>query len=140
MGRSKIREHIFKLLFMSQFNETEEMPQQLALYFDELEELGEEDRSYMEEKFAQVTAHLEEIDMLLNEISKGWKTSRMARVDLTALRLSVYELKYEPDIPTKVSINEAVELAKKYGGEDSFSFVNGILGKAAKELRQSQNE
>ena len=54
------------------------MPQQLALYFDELEELGEEDRSYMEEKFAQVTAHLEEIDMLLNEISKGWKTSRMA--------------------------------------------------------------
>ncbi len=140
MGRSKIREHIFKLLFMSQFNETEEMPQQLALYFDELEELGEEDRSYMEEKFAQVTAHLEEIDTLLNEISKGWKTSRMARVDLTALRLSVYELKYEPDIPTKVSINEAVELAKKYGGEDSFSFVNGILGKAAKELRQSQNE
>ena len=112
MGRSKIREHIFKLLFMSQFNETEEMPQQLALYFDELEELGEEDRSYMEEKFAQVTAHLEEIDTLLNEISKGWKTSRMARVDLTALRLSVYELKYEPDIPTKVSINEAVELAK----------------------------
>ncbi len=59
----------------------------------------------------------------------------MARVDLTALRLSVYEMKYEPEIPTKVSINEAVELAKKYGGEDSFSFVNGILGRAAKELR-----
>ena len=59
----------------------------------------------------------------------------MARVDLTALRLSVYELKYESEIPTKVSINEAVELAKKYGGEDSSSFVNGILGKAAEELR-----
>ena len=135
MGRSKIREHIFKLLFMSQFNETEEMPQQLAMYFEELEELGESDRNYMEEKYRQNISHLEEIDALLNEISKGWKTSRMARVDLTALRLSVYELKYEPEIPTKVSINEAVELAKKYGGEDSFSFVNGILGKAAKELR-----
>ena len=135
MGRSKIREHIFKLLFMSQFNETEEMPQQLAMYFVELEELGESDRNYMEEKYRQIISHLEEIDALLNEISKGWKTSRMARVDLTALRLSVYELKYEPEIPTKVSINEAVELAKKYGGEDSFSFVNGILGKAAKELR-----
>ncbi|HIV34478.1 MAG TPA: transcription antitermination factor NusB [Candidatus Blautia intestinigallinarum] len=135
MGRSKIREHIFKLLFMSQFNETEEMPQQLAMYFEELEELGESDRNYMEEKYRQIISHLEEIDALLNEISKGWKTSRMARVDLTALRLSVYELKYEPEIPTKVSINEAVELAKKYGGEDSFSFVNGILGKAAKELR-----
>lgn len=135
MGRSKIREHIFKLLFMSQFNQTEEMPQQLAMYFEELEELGESDRNYMEEKYRQIISHLEEIDALLNEISKGWKTSRMARVDLTALRLSVYELKYEPEIPTKVSINEAVELAKKYGGEDSFSFVNGILGKAAKELR-----
>ncbi len=135
MGRSKIREHIFKLLFMSQFNETEEMPQQLALYFEELEELSEEDRIYMEGKYEQVIAHLDEIDALLNEISKGWKTSRMARVDLTALRLSVYEMKYELEIPTKVSINEAVELAKKYGGEDSFSFVNGILGRAAKDLR-----
>ena len=135
MGRSKIREHIFKLLFMSQFNETEEMPQQLAMYFEELEELGESDRNYMEEKYRQIISHLEEIDALLNEISKGWKTSRMARVDLTALRLSVYELKYEPEIPTKVSINEAVELAKKYGGEDFFSFVKGILGKGAKELR-----
>lgn len=135
MGRSKIREHIFKLLFMSQFNEAEEMPQQMAMYFDELEELGEEDRAYMESKYAKVTEHLPEIDGLLNQISKGWKTSRMARVDLTALRLSVYELKYEEDIPTKVSINEAVELAKKYGGDESFAFVNGILGKAAKELR-----
>ena len=84
MGRSKIREHIFKLLFMSQFNETEEMPQQLAMYFEELEELGESDRNYMEEKYRQIISHLEEIDALLNEISKGWKTSRMARVDLTA--------------------------------------------------------
>ena len=89
----------------------------------------------MEGKYEQVIAHLDEIDALLNEISKGWKTSRMARVDLTALRLSVYEMKYELEIPTKVSINEAVELAKKYGGEDSFSFVNGILGRAAKDLR-----
>ncbi len=67
MGRSKIREHIFKLLFMSQFNETEEMPQQLALYFEELEELSEEDRIYMEGKYEQVIAHLDEIDALLNE-------------------------------------------------------------------------
>ena len=78
---------------------------------------------------------MKEIDELLNQLSKGWKTSRMARVDLTALRLSVYELKYEEEIPTKVSINEAVELAKRFGGEDSFAFVNGILGRVAKELR-----
>ena len=89
----------------------------------------------MQEKYEQVISHLKEIDELLNQLSKGWKTSRMARVDLTALRLSVYELKYEEEIPTKVSINEAVELAKRFGGEDSFAFVNGILGRVAKELR-----
>ena len=135
MGRSKIREHIFKLLFMSQFNTEEEMPQQLTIYFNELEELDESDRAYMQEKYEQVISHLKEIDELLNQLSKGWKTSRMARVDLTALRLSVYELKYEEEIPTKVSINEPVELAKRFGGEDSFAFVNGILGRVAKELR-----
>ena len=111
MGRSKIREHIFKLLFMSQFNTEEEMPQQLTIYFNELEELDESDRAYMQEKYEQVISHLQEIDELLNQLSKGWK------------------------IPTKVSINEAVELAKRFGGEDSFAFVNGILGRAAKELR-----
>ena len=95
MGRSKIREHIFKLLFMSQFNTEEEMPQQLTIYFNELEELDESDRAYMQEKYEQVISHLKEIDELLNRLSKGWKTSRMARVDLTALRLSVYEQKYE---------------------------------------------
>ena len=73
MGRSKIREHIFKLLFMSQFNETEEMPQQLAMYFDELEELGESDRSYMEEKYEQVISHLEEIDELLIRFPRAGK-------------------------------------------------------------------
>lgn len=111
------------------------MPQQLTIYFNELEELDESDRAYMQEKYEQVISHLKEIDELLNQLSKGWKTSRMARVDLTALRLSVYELKYEEEIPTKVSINEAVELAKRFGGEDSFAFVNGILGRVAKELR-----
>jgi N utilization substance protein B len=75
--------------------------------------------------------HLEELDGILNEYSRGWKTSRMNRVDLTALRLAVYEMKFEPDVPVGVSINEAVEIAKNFGGEDSSSFVNGVLGKIA---------
>ena len=75
--------------------------------------------------------NLDEIDALLNETSNGWKTKRMSRVDLTALRLAVYELKYDKDVPTGVAINEAVELAKRFGGETSGSFVNGILGKIA---------
>ena len=134
MRRSELREHIFKLLFMKEFNSEEEMTsEQLPLYFDGLSELSEKDQKYMQEKFDKVTEHLEEIDGILNGISKCWKTKRMSRVDLTALRLAVYEMKYDEDVPTGVAINEAVELAKHYGGETSGSFVNGILGKIAGE-------
>lgn len=131
MRRREQREHVFKLLFMKEFNSDEEMTEQLSLYFDGLEELSEGDQSYMSEKYAHVLEHLDVIDALLNETSKGWKTKRMNRVDLTALRLAVYEMKYDEDVPTGVAINEAVELAKRFGGEDSGSFVNGILGKIA---------
>ena len=62
------------------------------------------------------------------------EVSRMSKVDVNILRLAVYEMKYDEDVPVKVAINEAVELAKKFGGDDSSSFVNGILGKIAKEL------
>lgn len=131
MGRREMREHIFKLLFIGQFHSKEEMTEQLPLYFEELEELTDKEQTYMREKYALVVQKLPEIDELLNVTSKGWKTSRMNRVDLTALRLAVYELKYDDDVPTGVAINEAVELAKKFGGETSSSFVNGILGKIA---------
>lgn len=133
MGRREQREHIFKLLFMSQFNSAEEMPEQLSLYFSSVPELEEKDQAYMEEKYSKVLGHLEEIDEILNEFSKGWKTKRMSRVDLTALRLAVYEIKYDEDVPVGVAINEAVELAKRFGGDASGSFVNGILGKVAEE-------
>lgn len=132
MRRREQREHIFKLLFMKEFNTSEEMGEQLTFYFDGIEELPEQDHAYMQEKYQNVIAHLEEIDALLNETSKGWKTKRMNRVDLTALRLAVYELEFDSDVPTGVAINEAVELAKIFGGEASGSFVNGILGRIAR--------
>lgn len=131
MRRREQREHVFKLLFMKEFNSDEEMTEQLALYFEGLGELEEPDQTYMKEKYGHVLEHLEEIDRLLNETSTGWRTKRMNRVDLTALRLAVYEMKYDEDVPVGVAINEAVELAKRFGGEDSGSFVNGILGKIA---------
>lgn len=133
MGRREQREHIFKLLFMAQFNSAEEMPEQLSLYFESVTQLDENNQIYMEEKYRHVLEHLDEIDELLNEYSKGWKTKRMSRVDLTALRLAVYEIKYDTDVPVGVAINEAVELAKRFGGEASGSFVNGILGRVAEE-------
>ena len=67
------------------------------------------DERYIEDKFNKIIAVLEEIDKIINESSKGWKTTRMGKVDLTLIRLAVYEIKYEEDIPTGVAINEAVE-------------------------------
>ena len=75
---------------------------------------------------------LQQLDQEINEAAKGWKTSRMGKVELTILRLAVYEMKHDEDVPVGVAINEAVELAKQYGQDDSPAFINGILGKAAK--------
>ena len=133
MSRREIRENIFKLLFMSNFNQGEEMDAQLKLYMENIENTREEDRTYIREKYGKVREKLEEIDQMLNETAKGWKTSRMSKVDLNVLRLAVYEIKEDESIPEKVAINEAVELAKKYGGNESSSFVNGILAKFAKK-------
>lgn len=131
MKRREQREHVFKLLFMMQFNSEEEMTEQVSLYFEGLEVPDEESQKSIRERYENVLTHLEEIDGILNEYSRGWKTSRMSRVDLSALRLAVYEMKYEEDVPVGVAINEAVEIAKCFGGETSGSFVNGVLGKIA---------
>ena len=133
MRRSEQREHIFKLLFMTQFNSENEMSDQVSMYFDTLGELEEKDQEAIQNKYQHILEHLDEIDQILNEYSRGWKTTRMNRVDLTALRLAVYEMKMDEEVPVGVAINEAVELAKLFGGEDSGSFVNGILGKIASE-------
>ena len=129
MSRREIREQIFKLLFRAEFYEKEGMSEQLSLFFEELDQRKEKDTDYIQKKYEDIMAHLPEIDAMINEVAEGWKTSRMGKVDLTLIRLATYELKYEEDIPTGVAINEAVELAKAYGTDDSASFVNGILAK-----------
>lgn len=131
MGRRELREHIFKLLFLSEFNQVEEMPEQIGMYFEQLEELKEKDQQYMEAKYARIKEHVAELDEKINEAATGWKTSRMSKVDLTILRLAVYEMQMDEEVPVKVAINEAVELSKKFGGEESSSFINGVLGKLA---------
>lgn len=133
MGRREMREHIFKLLFMNDFNQSEEMTEQLEMYFAGLEELKDKDEKYMAEKFEHVKEQMKKIDEMISSSSKGWKVSRMSKVDLNILRLAVYEIKFDEDVPVKVAINEAVEIAKSFGGDASASFVNGVLGDIAKE-------
>ena len=132
MKRRELREHIFELLFRVEFNDREEMPEQMKLFFESLEELSPEDQAYMEKKYERIMEKLPEIDRLLGEAAEGWKVSRMGKTDLTVLRLAVYEMKYDEDVPLGVAVNEAVELSKKFGGEGSPAFVNGVLGKIGK--------
>ena len=93
--------------------------------------MTEEDNSRISEKFGRIVEKLDSIDQALNEKVQGWDTGRMGKVDLTILRLAVYEMLYDDDIPTGVAINEAVELAKKFGQDSSSSFVNGVLARFA---------
>ena len=133
MTRSELREHVFKMLFQIEFNDSADMPDHVRNYFETLEDAREQDKDYIQRKYEAVASCVEEIDGLLNDAAKGWKTSRMSKVDLTILRLAVYEMKWDDDVPEGVAINEAVELAKRFGGDSSSSFVNGILGKLAKQ-------
>ena len=129
MSRREIRENVFKMLFRVEFHDEEDMNEQLSMFEEELAHLNEEDLNYIKEKFNKIIENIDSIDAEINDKSKGWKTSRMVKVDLSIIRLAVYEIKNEDDIPVKVSINEAVELAKKFGTDDSASFVNGVLAK-----------
>ena len=128
MSRREIREKIFKLLFRTEFYEEGDLSEQSRLFLQELKQEAQ-DTLYIQDKFEQIVSRLTEIDDMINRVAQGWKTSRMGKVDLTLIRLAVYEMKFEEDVPQGVAINEAVELAKSYGTDDSSSFVNGILAK-----------
>lgn len=131
MSRRELREQIFKMLFRIEFHESDEMEEQMGLFLEEEDKASEEEDAYIRNKYGKIVEHLEEIDGEINEKAKGWKTTRMAKVDLALMRLAVYEILMDEEIPAGVAINEAVELAKKYGTDDSPSFINGVLAKFA---------
>ena len=130
MTRREIREQIFQILFRIEFHQGEDLSEQLKYQIEE-GETADADAVYIQNKIDAVIANITQIDEMINEAATGWKTRRMGKVDLTLLRLAVYEIKFEEDIPTKVAINEAVELAKRYGTDSSPAFVNGVLAKIA---------
>lgn len=133
MGRHEQREQVFKLLFRVEFNEPEDMPEQIALFAENNEEIPyQKDADDIVNRFLGVQEKIAEIDKMLDEHTEGWDTKRMGKVELAVLRLGVYELLYDEDIPNGVAINEAIEIAKKYGQAASGGFVNAILGKILK--------
>ena len=130
MGRRAAREIAMKLVYQLdiQKDSREEQIRQTL----EQENLTENDTNYITDVVEGVFKNVEQIDRTIETYSKGWKLSRISKVDLSILRLSIYEISFREDIPFNVSVNEAVELAKNYSGEESSSFINGILGKVSK--------
>lgn len=131
MTRSKLREHIFKALFLAEFYEKDEFPGQVDQYLENAGEMTEKERGTIWERAEQIAESIPEIDEQIDKKTTGWKTSRMGKVELTILRLAVYEILQDETIPSSVAINEAVELAKAFGGEQSPAFVNGVLARFA---------
>lgn len=133
MGRHELREQIFKLLFRVEFNDIADMPEQVKLFLEDDESAkSEQDAVYITGKYQKIVDKLSYIDRLINENTERWSTARMGKVDITILRLAVYEMLFDAEIPDSVAINEAVEIAKKYGQDNSGGFVNAILAKIAK--------
>ena len=145
MTRRELREHCFKLLFCADFYPAGETGEQLEQYFTEPQEeedtpdgasvvlhspaLDVFDSEYVRTRVGRIMELIPDLDARINEVAKGWTTKRMGKVELTILRLALFEIHYDEDVPDEVAINEAVELAKRFGGDDSPSFVNGILAK-----------
>lgn len=145
MTRTQMRENTFKLLFCKEFHDKEDMDEQFRLYLDDFEKvtdgeseifsdedrefISEDEKQYITERVNKVIELTQELDEKINEVSVGWKTDRMGKVELTILRLAYFEMNYDEEVPKKVAIDQAVELAKKYGSDTAPGFVNGILAK-----------
>ncbi|MGN0462735.1 MAG: transcription antitermination factor NusB [Ruminococcus sp.] len=131
ISRYKEREQAFLICFEKLFSDAS---------ISEISECAEESRDDNYSDFALECAkgvedNLEEIDRIISDhLSAKWKINRISKVSLSILRLAVYEMKYVEDIPSNVSINEAVELSKKFSGEEEYKFVNGILGAVSRDI------
>lgn len=135
MNRREAREAALCMIFDYSFHSDGDGNEQLELYLDNFQDKDEKNISeelrcdeYFTKVYFGVISNLEEFDKIIEKHSKKWSSKRISRVSRSIMRLALYEIKYMDDIPTQVSINEAVELAKKFDADESYSFVNGILG------------
>ena len=141
MSRKKIRENLYIMLFRLDFYNEEELLSQAEIYLeDEIENASEKDKEELSSKFRDVLEHIEEIDAQIEEKSKGWTVKRIAKAELTVLRLAVFEILYVDDVPDSVAVNEAVELSKLYCADKAKGFINGILASVVKDKEKLPKE
>lgn len=138
MGRKLAREGAMKLLF--QMQSREDYGQENIEVFLNNFVFDENEQVYIEDAIYKVIENLDHIDQYIESHLEGWSIYRLAKVDLAVLRIAIYEILYRDDIPVEVSINEAIEIAKKYSKEDSFKFINGVLGGFVRDLDKMSDE
>ncbi|MGF7057008.1 transcription antitermination factor NusB [Brassicibacter mesophilus] len=126
MGRKFARESAMKLLFQMEANN--DFTENIVDLFMANNELNGEDKDYIFKTVNKIVQNKEEIDRNIEKYSQGWRLNRMPKVDLAVLRIAVFEIMYEEEIPIEVSINEAIDIVKKYSTSESSKFVNGLLG------------
>lgn len=137
MSRRNSRELVFKMLFPINFKIEKEYKVELEQEFESVfdnEVLSEEDKQYIMVKYNNILSHKEELFKIIEPKLNGFSIDKVYKPDLVALLIAVYEIKYEEDIPAKVSVNEALELCKKYSTDKSAGFVNGVLASILKEI------
>jgi N utilization substance protein B len=132
MTRREAREIAFRLLFEIEFQK-EQVEEQIAIFFEE-NECRSKDKAYIEDVVRGTINNLDTLDKSIEKYLKGWKINRISKTDLSVLRLAMYEILNRDDIPNNVSINEAVDIAKKFGDADAGAFVNGVLAQFIKEM------
>ncbi|MBQ7172833.1 MAG: transcription antitermination factor NusB [Clostridia bacterium] len=131
LTRKEAREEAFRLLFETEFQEE---PDPVVIYGLAVNTREFSDDAYVKDVYFGVREHLEEIDEIFSRHAKGWKPSRISPVSRSAVRLSIYEMLYREDVPSVVSINEAIELVKKFDDPSARAFVNGVLNGAKDEI------
>ncbi len=136
MSRKKARDNAFKCIYELEFGRDEDLNKILNNCYEENDNKPDE-MEYIEMVLKGVKENLAEIDSIILSKLKNWSIERIAKIDLAILRLAIYEINYVEDIPEKVSANEAVELAKTYGNNDSKSFVNGVIAKVIESKEEN---
>ena len=131
MGRKKARDNTFKCVYQLEFD-NRDIDRILKFCYEE-NESNDDEKEYIDTVLKGVVNNLKDIDSIILSKLKNWTIQRIAKIDLAILRLAIYEIKYMDNIPPKVSVNEAVELAKMYGNSDSKSFINGLLAKVIED-------
>lgn len=131
MGRKLARESAMKLLFQMQINN--DFSSEAVEFFLNNNEFSDDEKEYINNTVNCITENIELIDNKIEQYALGWKINRLPRVDLAILRIAIYEILFRDDIPVEVSINEAIDISKKYSTSESSKFINGLLGTIARD-------